>query len=261
MLRAKGCLVRYVSPPRLILLAILHCAFAIAAGAQVNVGTTDEDPNLCSGLTTVQQCLVLHHIALTKDALLSALHSQDTRIKILAAEGLAVEDVKDAIPDLTELLEAGSEPNVRMILAQSLARLGDGRGVEILRSYCNDASVSISDRLTAASTLLDFQPKSCPETLVAGLQSDIWEFRVVALGMIPNFKQLTPGQTAQVRAILLRSLFDQAVIVRKQAAVTMWELGDKSFIPALQAALGKEAEPIARHAMEYSLKRLQSPGP
>ncbi|MGO9402945.1 MAG: HEAT repeat domain-containing protein [Terriglobales bacterium] len=240
----------------LLYVLLLQSLLTLSAVAQVNLGMVGEEPD-CSGLTTVEQCLELHRIPLTKDALISALHNEDFWIWSLAASEVGNKGLKDAVPDLIGLLASRSVPVERIILAQALARLGDARGVEILRSYCDDATVSISDRLTAASTLLDFQPKSCPETLIAGLQSDVWQFREEAIGMIPRFKELSPSESAQVRAALLRSLSDQEGNVRLQAANTMWGLGDRSFIPVLQAALAKETEPMVRHGMEYSLKRLQ----
>jgi HEAT repeat protein len=238
-------------------LIALHSLLLAGAVAQVDFGTAGEKPD-CSGLTTAEQCLELHHVPLTKDALISALHSDDRSIWSLAAGELANNGTKDAIPELAGLLQSKSVPVERMIVAQALARLGDPQGAEILRSYCNDRTVSVSDRLTAASTLLDFLPKSCPETLIAGLQSDVWQFREQALGMVPRFKELSPDEAAQVRVALVRSLSDQESDLRLQATVTMWGLGDRSFVPALQTALAKETDPVVRRGIEYSLQRLQN---
>jgi len=200
-----------------------------------------------------------HQIPLTKDSLRSALRSDDTEIWELAAEQLAIEGVKDAIPDLAGLLELKSEPIERIILANSLAQLGDERGVQTLRAYCDDKTAQMGDRLSAANHLLRYQPKSCPETLIEGLEDNV--YRGQALGIIPNFKELSPTESAQVRALLLNSLSDQDFATRLQAAQTTYALGDVSAIPALQAALAKETKPIVRSAMEQSLKALQSKQP
>ena len=200
-----------------------------------------------------------HQIPLTKDSLRSALRSDDTEIWELAAEQLAIEGVKDAIPDLAGLLDLKSEPIERIILANSLAQLGDERGVQTFRAYCDDKTAQMGDRLSAASHLLRYQPKSCPETLVEGLQDEV--YRGQALSMIPNFKELSPSESAQVRALLLKSLSDKDFLTRLQAAQTIEGLGDVSAIPALEAALVKEAKPQVRGAMEQSLKALQSKQP
>jgi HEAT repeat protein len=238
----------------------LHCALAIAAVAQTEhtaaFGTPRPQP--CSGnLTTVGQCLREHNIPLTKDGLLSALHSQDTEIWSLAAEELAIEGMKDAIPDLARLLDAKSDPNERIILANSLAQLGDDRGVQTLRSYCDDTAVSMGNRLEAANQLLRWKPESCSKTLIEGLQDS--SFRAQALGMVPGFKDLSPSESSVVKAILLKSLQDQDFMVRLQAAEAIEGLSDITFaIAALQAAIPKESNPEVRSAMGYSLERLQS---
>ncbi len=226
----------------------LQCALAGVATAQTDRSTGSEPPRPCSGgLTTVGECLMEHQIPLTKDGLRAALHSEDTEIWQLAAEELAIEGMKDAIPDLAGLLELKSEPIQRIILANSLAQLGDERGVQTLQAYCDDKTAQMGDRLSAANHLLRYRPKSCPETLIEGLQDNV--YRGQALGMIPNFKELSPSESAQVRAFLLKSLSDQDFVNRLQAAQTIEGLGDVFAIPALEAALARESQPQVRGAM------------
>lgn len=240
----------------LIYVLTLHCALAVATIAQVDKTAANEMPPVCSGgLTTVGQCLQEQHIPLTKNGLLTALHSGNTTISNLAAAQLALQGVKEAIPDLVELLEAKSEPGERTSLADALAQLGDDRGVQTLRHYCDDPTVPMRNRLYAAERLTRYQPKSCPETLIEGLQDDT--FRVQALGMIPDFRALTPNESAQVRALLLSSLHDREFIVRLQAAQTMEALDDVSLIPPLQIAMAKESNPSVREAMRYAIESIQ----
>jgi HEAT repeat protein len=238
----------------------LQCLLAVAAVAQTDLSAAFSTPQskpqplpFCTGET--RWCLKEYNIPLTKEALLSALHSDNHHIWPLAAEELAFEGVKDAIPELAALLEAKSGPGDRISLADALAQLGDQRGVEVLQGYCDDPVAPIGDRLGAAERLLRYRPKSCPKTLIEGLQDKTW--RVLALGIVPDFKELSPSESAVVKAIVLKSLQDQDFMVRLQAAETVGALGDTSVIPALQAAIPKESDSVARIAMEYSLERLQ----
>ncbi len=237
---------------------ILQCALALTAVAQTNAGPASNTPD-CNGLTTADQCdeqwLTHYGVALTKEALMSALHSENPEIQGFAADLLAFRGIKDAIPEIAALLESKSNPSERLHLAQELAELGDERGVQTLRSYCDDSRVSMEYRLDAAQALVRYQPKSCPQTLIVGLQDDT--FRVQALGLIPDFKELTPNEAARVRALLLKSLSDLDSSTRLQAARTIIGLGDVSDIPVLQAAIAREPDPFVREAMENSLKSLQ----
>ena len=190
---------------------------------------------------------------------MAALHSKNWEIQSDAALELASKGIKDAIPEITALLDERSELGERINLAGMLAQLGDEQGVQMLQAYCVDPSVRIDNRMRAADTLVRYDPKSCPQTLIAGLQEDI--FRVQALAMIPHFKQLTPDESAEVRTLLLKSLSDKDGDVRIQAAEVIWELHDESFIPALESAIAGEPESPVRKAMQDHLERLQGKRP
>lgn len=245
-------------PRRLAYVLVFQCVLAIGATAQIDVNAGVWDPQLCSGLTTIEQCLGKLNVPLTEDSLSSALYSANPWISGLAAGELAAQGVKSAIPDLLSLLEAKSEPSERMGLAVALGQLGDERGIETLRSYCDNTTIGIMDRLNAAAQLLQFQPESCPEVLMEGLQSDLWPARDQAVGLIPCFTKLSSQESVLVRALLLKSLSDPQSVVRSQAAYTILRLKDTSAIAALQVALAKEPDPLVRNTMEDSLKRLQS---
>ncbi len=254
---------------------MLQLVLTLAAEAQTDTGTADVIPGLdltkgiqthaqwfvshCSGLTTADQCdeqwLTFRGVALTKDDLISAVHSGDSDIAGPAIDLLAMKGVTSAIPDIAALLDSTSDPAGRIHMAWALAKLGDERGVQTLQSYCDDRSVPMGDRLYAAETLQSYQPKSCPETLIEGLQNDT--FRVQALGMIPHFKELTAKQSAQVRALLLKSLSDSDFEIRLQAAQTIEGLGDASLIPPLQAAMVRESNASVKEAMAYAIEALQ----
>ena len=240
----------------LLYLIVAQCVLLAGATAQDGQSTAENASNPCSGgLTTIEQCLTEHHIALTKDGLVLAVHSENPEIWALAADELAIKGVSDAIPVLAELLEAKSDPNDKIILANALSALHDERGVETLQHYCDDRTVSMGDRLWAAYQLLRYRPKSCAATLIEGLRNDT--FRVQALGMIPNFRELTPSESAQVRILLLSSLQDNDFTVRLQAAQTIRALGDATLVPPLEVAMAHESNSSVREAMGYSIETIQ----
>jgi HEAT repeat protein len=246
----------------LLYILTLQCALAVAAIAQTDE-SAEYDPQLCSNLTTASQCVAenfaLHHIPLTKDGLILALHGEDISLRMLAVYEVAEEGIKEAIPDLHAVFEAETDPNARICVADALAKLGDQRGIQTLEAYCDDKTAPLDARLNAAARLLNYQPKSCSKALLEGLQDDV--YRGQALSMIPRFKELSPNESAHARAILLKSLSGGDSGVRLTAAGVIAEIGDVSNAPALEAAIAKEADPQLRRAMEYYLKALQSTQP
>jgi HEAT repeat protein len=187
------------------------------------------------------------------------MNSESREIWTDAVAELGFEHVKDAIPELTAFLETKTNPRDRINVARALAQLGDERGAQILRTYCNDQSLSLNDRLGAAQSLLQFQPNCCAPTLIQGLKSD--DVRLTAIGMITFFKQLSPEEWAEVRTLLLKSLEDKDQMTRLAAADVMFGLKDPTLLPPLQAALNKETVPFVRQAMEQSLKHMQTVQP
>lgn len=187
------------------------------------------------------------------------MHSEDRAIWTDAVVELGSEHVRDAIPEITAFLDATTTIGDRVLIAETLAELGDDRGVQILRSYCDDSSISLNDRLGAALALLRFQRKCCAQTLIQGLKSD--DTRPAALGMIWFFKQLSPEESVEVRTLLLKALEDKDETTRLAAAQAMYGLHDASLISPLQAALNKETVSFVRQAMEQSLKHMQTGKP
>lgn len=239
---------------------ILQCGLSVAATAQVEPNTV-HDPD-CGNLTTASQCLAetfaVHHIPVTKDGLMFALHSDDIRLRNLAVNELAEEGVREAVPDLLALLDAEVDPNERVALAGALAKLGNGRGMSTLEAYCDDKTASLDARLNAAARLLRYQPRPCTGTIMEALQST--DFRYQAMFLIMQWKELSPGESAQVKAILVKCLSNADSGGRVQAAGYIAKLGDLSAIPALEAATAKETDPAVRNAMEYYLKTLKAKG-
>jgi HEAT repeat protein len=240
--------------------AVLQCACAVVGLAQVGTGGVSESSQLCSGLTGIEQCLTLHGVSLRKDALLSALQSEDPEIVRLAAGELAVKHVKDAAPQIERLLDAESDPAAKIGLAQDLTMLGDARGIQELQRFCDDRTLPIITRLSGAEVLrVQVGQKSCPELIISGIQDEEPVARVLAISMIPHFQELRSA--ARVQALVAHYLSDPDAAVRLEAADTIRIMGDAAAVPALQAALLKETDPGVRNSMAASLKNLQAKRP
>ena len=253
------------SAMRRLLLCILslNCALAVtgAAQSQENLAANFSQPPEpgqrpeCGNLTTIEGCLALYGVPLTKDGMLAAFRSGDPAIRMLDEEVLAYRHVKDAIPELSVLLITTYDPNERIGLANALAELGEEQGVETLRRYCDDTTTSVGERLTAARFLRRYRPKSCSGVLMAALHDD--SSRLSALHLIPEFKELSPEQSAAARSVLLKSLADEDFSLRLVAAETIASTGDVTYIPALQAAIEKESIAFVRDDMKFCLKEVK----
>ena len=194
-----------------------------------------------------------HNIPLTKDALLAALRNDDPEVRGLAAGQLADERAYDVIPAIAAALEAERGRVARVNIASALIELGDERGTHALQQDCEDTSLNMQDRLQSASQLHIFHDESCWKTVVEAAQSRDSLVRFSALTMIPYFK--TPPELS--RAFLLNGLRDQDLSVRMAASSGLINLGDVAAIPALEAAIAAETNPMLRSTMEQGVKFLQ----
>jgi len=207
----------------------------------------------------VADVLTQHHIALTKDALIAALHNDSAEIRGLAATQLADEGAKDAIPAIAEALEAEQVPAQKIYIAKALAYMGDQRGLQALRSDCEGTSLTMADRLTAVEYLVfDHQDESCWRTVLEAAQSrDSYEDRLQAMTLIPSFKRLAAQQPTMFHEVILNGLRDDNTSVRIEASNALRVIGDTSAIPALEAAIVAETSPDVRSMLESNLKYLQ----
>ena len=194
-----------------------------------------------------------HNISLTKDALLAALRNDDPEVRGLAAGQLADERANDVIPAIAAALEAERVRVARVNIATALIELGDERGTRALRQDCDDTSLNMHDRLLSASQLRSFHDESCWKTVMEAAKSRDSSVRSSALTMIPYFK--TSPELS--RAFLLNGLLDQDLSVRMVASSGLINLGDVAAIPALEAAIAAETNPMLRRTMEQGVKFLQ----
>ncbi len=240
------------------------CLLANSARAQTSDETSSRGPHVYSDtgpLPTPAQLLTQRHIPLTKDSLVAALRSDQADVRSLAAQQLAAEDAKEAIPSIYEALETEQMPFVRLNLAAQLAHLGDKRGIRALQADCDDSRLLIMQRLQATDYLLDLQEASCPQTFLLGLQDAEAGVRVQAVSMAPRFKKLSPGESAQVLSLLVKSLWDSNPFVRISASDALRTLGVRSAIPVLKLAIARETGSEVRAAMQQALKALEDTRP
>lgn len=238
--------------PVLSIAVLLGCVFSIPVVAQNPVVITREGTP-----PSVAQILSQRHISLTKDALVSALASDDPEIRALAAQQLAVEDAKDTVPAMVQTLEVEEVPRTKINIAFALAQMGNSRGYEVLRKGCSNAMLPISIRLASVSYLLDLQDESCSAAVILGYeQSSDSSTRVQALSLIPDFKKLSANESVAFRELLLNALRDRDPGVRIEASDVIRMRGDVSAIPALEAAISSENNVDVRTQMETELKGL-----
>ena len=91
--------------------------------------------------TTVKEKLKQYNIGVSKEALVQALHNPNAEIRNLAAQQLAGEGDRDAIPEIIKALDAEKALPIRNNIAFALAWLGEKKGGITLKDACNESSV------------------------------------------------------------------------------------------------------------------------
>lgn len=232
--------------------AVIICTITAVLNSQENM----------SKVPTPAELLTREHVPLTRSALLSALGSDSANIRDLAAAELAVQHAKDAVPDIYGALIVEHVPAVRVNMAYSLAQLEDPRGSNSLRDDCRTRELRMDLRLTAASYLAQLHDPSCIDTIFEAQQSNVSsDVQVQALSLIPEFAKLDESKAPQLNALLQRSLSAADASVRLEASELISNLGDRSAIPALEAAIAGESDDQVWAVMQDSLRTLREPNP
>jgi HEAT repeat protein len=193
----------------------------------------------------------------TTGELRSALRSDDVQVRYFAAWVLADQGNKDAMPEIFQVFETESEPRPKAYLACALAELGDRRGVEALHQFCKANSLPEDLRLDVVRFLVEIHETPCMTPIVEALKGGS-PYNWQAQAIIPHIEALSPGASAQLRALLVGLLSEQGTAVRMVAAQTLSQMHDTSAIPALQLALANESNHTVRESLEAALKNLQA---
>ncbi len=217
-------------------------------------------------------------IALTRPALLEALNNQKPKIRALAGWQLADETgnagtddplkltgveeaVRRSVADaLWQAIAVEHYPETKIYLTCALAQIGDQRGLQALRSDCDDTTLPTDWRVYVAFALLELADQShvadalnptwgqtCSPAAVAAMPD------VNAGEVLAQYYIVSPGQYPEVRSLLLarddgRILQDVLNFIRN--------VPDIAAIPDLESALSRQKDEISRGEIESVMKVL-----
>ncbi|MFZ0799712.1 MAG: HEAT repeat domain-containing protein [Terriglobales bacterium] len=223
-----------------------------------------QDPNVQVGsvkLYRIGELLRMHNVELTEPALLRALKNSDAEVRALAAEKLAEDKTRDAIPAIEEALAAEKMPRSRVNIALALAQLADQTGLTELRRLCADSDFVPEFRLYAATYMFDLhsQTDECLGAVEEIVRSKTVSFgdRISALSLLPRFHDLAPEESQRLFQLVVDRLDDPEPTVRMGASAALVSLGNAAAIPFLKTAIAREKEEGIRNVFERDLGKLQ----
>jgi len=241
---------------RRVAMSLVCVALAITgAFAQQGSAAKDEQPE------TAKEALLRRHIGITQPSLVLALRSPDPKVRELAAQVLAEEGAKDAIPSIMEALKAETVPANQVNIAFFLAQLGEGTGRATLKDTCDDPAEPGWIRMLAATDMRYLHDDYCLPAVMDALRSeDDPDSRIQALSLVPDFHHLSEENSQKIFDLVVGALADQAPGVRMNASYTLGRLGNVAAIPYLQEALAKEQDDGCLLQMPMDLQRLWKQG-
>ena len=249
--------------------------FSLAAGAglfgQTDEGFPDLIPEQRGGvqyMPTVERALELHGYALTRESLLRGLRDANAQVRSMAADELAKQGDKEAVPSILEALSSEKAIGTRVLMANALAKLGVEAGTVELRAICEPATASNHARLVAAGDLLRAGDATCRDQVVDivrsinTLESTTRESLLVyGLTLFTGrFAPLFQPKAAEVREVATTLLRDRDRGVRMAASNTLSEHGDAASLRELQAAAEVETDNVTRVRMLANAKTLEDEG-
>lgn len=239
-------------------LSNLLISLAVASVLIMNVPAQQRTQAKSGQPETAKVVLQRRHIALTQSGMVAALRSPDPEVRESAAQVLAENGAKDAIPSIVEALKAETVPANQVNIAFWLAQLGEEMGRASLKGTCDDPSKPRPIRMLAAINMRYLKDDYCLPAVVDALQSDDDpDSRMQALSLVPGFGHLSPEESQKLFDLVVKALEDQTPGVRMTASHTLGRLGNVSAMPHLQGALAKEDNETCRLQMQIDLQRLQ----
>jgi HEAT repeat protein len=214
---------------------------------------------------TVEGALRLRGYALTREALVRGLHDPNAQVRSMAADELAKQGEKEAVPAIREALLAEKEVGTRVLMANALAKLGVDAGTTELRSVCELDSASYHARLVAAMDLLSAGDATCRDqvsdmvrsmaSLGSGAREDllIYGLRLFVGRFAPTFGP----KGAEVRETAATLLRDGRRGVRMAASDALAEHGDATSLEELQRAAAAETSDIVRGRILADIETLR----
>ncbi|MFM0731281.1 HEAT repeat domain-containing protein [Paraburkholderia sediminicola] len=187
---------------------------------------------------------------------LTALAASEDVVRLEAVSVLGWLKSEHALGPLTAV--AAHDPNAAVRRA-AIGALGIGAAateetVAALLSALRDAAWQVREE--AAATLGKLRVSGAQDALIAALDDDYWQVRlqaVRALGKLGNANANATASTA-VAALLTHAISN----LRKEAALSLGELGDAASLPALHAAAADaDADPEVRKAARIALTQIE----
>jgi HEAT repeat protein len=233
------------------------CIVVVAFTSMIGIGAFTQDRPLASNkrLTTIEESLQRHDIALTRTALLDALRSSDAEVRWLAAQKLANDGAKDTVPSILEALTAEKVAETRVNIAYAVAQLGAQKGFATLKGTCDNPAIRADVRMVAATYMLNLHHEDCLSDVMTILQSRADpDSSVQALYLLPRFQQVSEDYLLKA---ILDALVSGTPAVRIAASNALGTVGNPSAIPFLQNAITKEQDEAVRFQMRTDLHKLE----
>jgi HEAT repeat protein len=202
-----------------------------------------------------------HNIELTQPALIRALKNPDPEVRFLAAMKLSEEKAIDAIPAGKEALATEEVPRTRVNIAVALGLLGDSGGPDELKGLCADQDFPSEFRLYAVRYMFDLHVENdtqclhAAEQIVQTVDADYHTsaYRTMALGLLPQFRSLTPEESERVFQLVVERLDDPEPYVRVAASAALVNLGNPAAVSYLEAAIVNEQDENNRSLLEANV--------
>jgi len=229
---------------------------ALSAPVQAQLSASSENGRL----PTLTERLKQYGVASTPSALSLALRSSEAEVRGLAANKLAEDKVKDAIPSIEQALDVENDEGTKINIAFALAQLDDRRGTDTLRTSCKNTSLNAGSRLRAARYLLRLNDESCLSAVVKIVQSQSAsesDYRAEAISLSADFDRVSKADSKRIGMIVAASLADPEPGVRISASDALVRLGKADAIPALRNAIKVEREESVLLQLNAALQSLQ----
>jgi len=240
-------------------LGLLSLVAATATLGQVigEEGFPDLIPEQRGGVlypATVEGALRLRGYALAREALVRGLRDPNAQVRSMAADELAKQGEKEAIPAIQEALSSEKEVGTRVLMANALLKLGLDAGATELRAVCEGESASYHARLVAAADLLSAGDATCRDqvsdmvrsmaSLGSGAREDMLIYGLTLF--VGRFAPMFGPKAAEVRETAATLLRDGRRGVRMAASNALAEHGDARSLEELQQAAAAETSDITR---------------
>ena len=242
--------------------------FLLLWAASTAAGTSSNGP-----IESCAHWLARHGIPLTHEGLIAALNNEDADIRVNAAQQLADNKEKDAIPFIRESAAREQKFTNRSNMALFLAQLGDSSGSDFLKAYCSNLSAPAWERLHAANNMLTLRSDACFPDVLSILQSSTnAEVIVQALDFCFNAKyqledegnQTSPPDKQRhelVVELVGKRISDPDDSVRTVAGDILAKVGDSSQAHILEDAISRETNDGIKADMQKDLDILLAKPP